>query len=303
MMNNTMTLFKNIKDNIKTNLHEIKEYRQLKNNGKKNSKHETYRRIKQPKGRMKRWLKNPFAQEFKNGKFQNNIYFDMSPLYKAWVYGRNIALYCIPAILFHGSLAMVLKISEVILMEEQTFNRGMWQMLFILYGTGTVFGLRRASDHMAYYNTNLITSKYNINQLVLRWMESGKDKINPKEFAVMEHMRQKYNKHILFPTVKELAIVKQMFADAKKSRNERRIDLETERSSRLDFYSRQEEHFAAKAIADLKQEKYGGHNEYTLLVKKYKNRTTPAYKGIVDDIMDMDNIDLDFDFDDDFDLK
>lgn len=303
-MNNAMALFKNVKDNIKSNLREIKEYHQLKNNGKKNSKYETYRKIKRPRGRrIKRWAKNPFEQEFKNGKFQNNIYFDMSPLYEAWVYGRNIALCCIPAMLFHGSLVMVLKISEAILMKEQTFNSGMWQMLFILYGAGTVFGLRRASDHMAYYKTILITGKYNINQLVLRWMESGKDRTNPEEFTVMEHMRQKYNKHILFPTVKELAIVKQMFADAKKGRDKERIDLEKRRSDLLSFHNRQQEHFAAKDIADLKQEKRGGDNEYVLLAKKYRNRTTPGYRRIVDDVMGIDDADLDFDFDDDFDPK
>lgn len=289
------------KDSVRNSIQNMKDFKELQNQksqGSKNSKHMEYRKIRIPKTNMHRRMRKTFSQEFKNGSFRNDIYFDLSPAFIAWVYIKNILLYCIPAIMLHGMISFINMMSSIILKTPHHMTSSMIQILVITYAIGTVFGLRKTSDHMAYYNTIIITSKYNINRKMAKWIATGRDKTNAKEFKVMDHYRMKFNKQILFPTVKELAVVEQLYRKDKNSSKENKKNIAITRKERLDFYNREEEHEAAKEIADWKQEQNGGVNEYDEMVKKYQKRTIPAIREIIREVKSFD-----FDLDDDLDLE
>ncbi|MCC2248903.1 hypothetical protein JUJ52_02890 [Virgibacillus sp. AGTR] len=99
----------------------------------------------------------------------------------------------------------------------------------------------------------------------------------------MDHYRQRINKYSLFPSKKELALEKQLYQKQSKSKKDDVRQYAETRRQRLSIYNKQEEHMVAKEIADWKQAQYGGENEYDTMVAKYKNRTIPAIKNIIDE--------------------
>lgn len=253
----------------------------IKEENNKNNKHMSHRRIAVPNSKTNKHVKRPYKNEFENGNFRNDIYYSYDPAFIAWTYIKFILLYCAPAIIIHGGFLMLNIISEIILEKTMPVPSGAIQIIIIAYGICLFFAFRKISDHMTYFNNEMIVSKYGINRAMLRMTKNIIDIENDKEFAVMNHYRQKYNKYILFPTVKELASTEQLYQKSRKYKNEEDRNYAELRRSRVNMKNKRAEHVAAKAVADWKQNIYGGVNEYDELVKKYKNRTVPAIKEII----------------------
>lgn len=267
--------------------------KQFKHEASKTSRHMRYRRISTPKGNMDKHIQRPFSGEFTNGNFRNDIYFTMSPLFIAWVYMRNIFVYCIPAFLLHGMIFGIHLISSAILGDEYTGSAASGsQVLFIAYAICLFFGLRKVSDHMTFYNLTMLVSKYNINQTFLTSLYRFPNVEANKEITVMDHYRQKFNKYSLFPSVKELALEEQLYQRQSGSKKDQVRNYAEIRRQRLSMSTKREEHRAAKEVADWKQEQYGGENEYDAMVAKYKHRTVPAIRDIINDVNQQHNLSM-----------
>lgn len=265
--------------------------KRIKQEASKNNRHRRYRNISVPKTNIEKHIDRPFSGEFANGNFRYDMYFSMKPGFIAWVYIKNILLFCIPAFLLHGVMFMVHLISIAAVGDEYSAPVAAFQLLFIAYAICLFFALRKASDHMAYFNNTMLLSKYNINRAFQNMLNRGQSLETNKEMAVMEHYRLKFNKHSLFPSMKELAVEEQIYQINSKINKEAVRQYAELRKQRLSFGNKREEHIAAKNIADRKQRLYGGLNEYDEMVAKYKNRTTPAIRGIITDVQnDLDSI-------------
>lgn len=259
--------------------------KQFKHEINKNNRHKRYRRISTPKEKVGKHIQRPFSGEFTNGNFRNDIYFSMNPVFIAWVYVKNIFISCLPAILLHGGIFGLHLLSVAILGDEYTGSAATGsQILFIAYAIGLFFGLRKVSDHMAFYNLTMLVSKYKINQSFLTSIYRSPHIETNKEITVMDHYRQKFNKYSLFPSVKELALEEQLYQRQSKSKNKSVRNYAETRRQRLNMSNKREEHRAAKEIADWKQEQYGGENEYDAMVAKYKNRTVPTIRDIINNV-------------------
>lgn len=140
---------------------------------------------------------------------------------------------------------------------------------------------------MAYFNISMLISKHEINQSFLTMIY--RSNTESKEFKVMEHYRQRFNKYSLFPSLKEVALEEQLYQKAKNGKNKNDFDHAELRRERLSIFNKREEHRAAKEIADWKQEKYGGPNEYDQMVSKYQKRTIPAIKDIINEVQSIKN--------------
>lgn len=268
-------------------------FKQFKHEANKYNRHKRYRRISTPKGKMEKYIQRPFSGEFANGNFRNDIYFTMNPIFIAWVYFKNIFVYCIPAFLLHGVIFGIHLLSAAILGDEYTGSAATGsQILLIAYAICLFFGLRKVSDHMAYYNLMMLVSKYKINQTFMTSIYRSADVEADKELTVMDHYRQKFNKYSLFPSLKELALEEQLYQRQSKSKNDTVRNYAETRRQRLSMSSKRDEHLAAKEIADWKQAHYGGENEYDALVAKYKNRTVPAIRDIIEDVQQEPNYSL-----------
>lgn len=219
----------------------------------------------------------------------------MSPIFIVWVYIKNITLYAIPAFLLHAIMFGVHLLSKAVVGDEYTAPIAAFQILFITYAICLFFGLRKVSDHMAFYNLDMLVSKYNINQNLMTMIYRSPDIEGCKEIAVMDHYRQKFNKYSLFPSKKELALEEQLYQRAMKmtgSKKESQRQYAEIRRQRLSMTNKRNEHMAAKEIADWKQAQYGGENEYDAMVAKYKNRTVPTIKGMINEAKQQPNYNL-----------
>lgn len=258
--------------------------RNIKVENNKNTKHLKHRRVSAPRTNMDKRVNRPYQHEFINRTFKNDIYFSMQPMVIIWSFIRNIALHIIPAVMLHGLMFVLDNISKAVLGSEYTTPESGIHLLLITYGVCLFFGLRKFSDHMAYFNVAMLVSKHNINQTMLTHIYRSTDTKNDKELTVMDHYRKKFNKHSLFPSVKELAVEEQLYKNAYKTNNDSVKQYAELRRERLNLSNKRDEHVAAKEIADWKQEQFGGVNEYHVLVKKYRLRTIPAIKDIIDDV-------------------
>lgn len=258
----------------------------IKNEVNKNNRHKRYRKISLPKMDVDKYLHRPFAGEFANGNFRNDMYFSMQPAFIAWVYIKHILLYCMPAFLLHGVMFTIHRISIAVMGDEYSAPAAAFQLLFIAYAICLFFALRKVSDHMAYYNITMLISKYKINQSFLTLMYRGQTAETNKEMAVMDHYRQRFNKYNLFPTRKELALEEQLYQIQSESKKDSVRQFAQMRRHRLSIISKRDEHIAAKDIADQKQRLFGGANEYDEMVAKYKNRTVPEIRDIIADVQD-----------------
>lgn len=266
--------------------------KQIANETNKNNRHKNYRRIATPNGKLNKHVSRPFSGEFTNGNFRNDIYFTMNPAFIVWVYIKNILLYAAPALLLHGVMFGIHTLSTAIMGDEYTAPAVAFQLLFITYAICLFFGLRKVSDHMAYYNLTMLVSKFKINQTLLTMIYRSSNVGADKEITVMDHYRQKFNKYSLFPSMKEIALEEQLYNKESKSRKDNVRQYAETRRQRLSVMNKRNEHMAAKEIADWKQAQYGGVNEYDAMVAKYKHRTTPAIKNIINDAKNQPNYNI-----------
>lgn len=258
--------------------------RHIKHEMSKNERHKKYRKISTPKKSIDKHIDRSFSGEFANGNFRNDIYFSMNTAFIAWVYIKNILLFCIPAFLLHGVMFMIHRISIAVMGDEYAAPVAAFQLLFIAYAICLFFAYRKISDHMAYYNIAMLVSKYNINQSYLTMMYRAQGGDTSNEMTVMDHYRQRFNKYSLFPSLKELALEEQLYQKQSKSSKDSVRQYAETRRVRLNLENKREEHMAAKEIADRKQAQHGGVNEYDAMVAKYKNRTVPAIRNIISDV-------------------
>lgn len=259
-------------------------YKEIKRENSKYNRHMKYRKISTPKPSADRYISKPYSNQFRNGTFQYDYYSNMNPIYITWVYIKNIILFTWPALLIHGFLLIVGLLNGKILNDHSSvvFSEGGFQVLFVAYAICLFFSFRRISDHMAYFNIEMLISKHEINQSFLSMIY--RSNTESKEFKVMEHYRQRFNKYSLFPSLKEMALEEQLYQRAINGKNKKAFELAKIRRERLSVFNKREEHIAAKEIADWKQEKYGGPNEYDQMVSKYQKRTIPAIKDIINEV-------------------
>lgn len=253
----------------------------------KNTQHLKYRRVSKPNRKINSSITYHYRHKFEDGTFLNDIYHHLKPSVVVWTYVRNIVLYCIPAFILQAILLFIHLFSQAVLGDEYVEPNSM-QLLIIAYGICLFFAFRRISDHMAYYNVNLLLNKYHINRLTLDHIQHTDVETNT-ELPVLEHYRKKFNKYSLFPSVKELAVQEQIYKRsqyASDSRHDIREYAETLKEN-LNLRNKRAEHIAAKNIADWKQTQDGGVNEYDELVKKYKHRTIPAIREIIREVQEL----------------
>jgi len=263
--------------------------RNIKQQNNRNTQHTSFRRVAKPRVNLTTTVEKPFQHEYERGVFQNNMYFNMKSSVIAWTYIRNILLHCIPAFMLHGVALFINSTSKAVLGAEYTTPDAGVQLLLLVYGICLFFAFRKISDHLAHFNVEMLISKYRINRVANARIQQAFDAEElkeDKEFIVMDHYRQRFNKYSLFPSVKELAVEHQLHQDATKRKNQQVIDYAKTRNERLDLSNKEAEHYAAKAIADWKQEQYGGPNEYEVMVRRYKHRTTPAIRNIIEQVLE-----------------
>lgn len=274
-----------LKDKITQTFEKIKEYKELKTIEKdlqdqeESSKKMHYRKVKRPRRLVgKRW--NRFENAKKAGKFHyDTIYVDMPIPYHIGVYVKNIIPYCIPAICINLLILFINGIASAVLDRSYTLTAAEIKALLFFYAIGIAFGIRKTSDHMAYYHVDLSAAKFNINRIAWTWIKSGRN-TNNAEFKVLEHQRQKYNKYILFPSVKELAVISQLDDPTMRPKMKKKDVMDIR--DRVNIFEREQEHEAAKAIADWKQmQSKSSENEYDRMVVRYSHRTVKSIKDVI----------------------
>lgn len=259
--------------------------REIKNINSKNIRHMKYRKLPKPKRSIQHAVNKPYQHEYSNGNYSHDIYYSIKPSVIAWTYILNILLFSIPAYLLHAAMWIVDTASKIILPNEYVTPNSGIQLLLIVYVVCIGFGIRKANDHMAYFNVSMLVSKFDINRLVLHAMLDAQNEYpSNNEFIVMEHYRKKFNKYSLFPSVRELATEEQLYNVAMNNPSETAREYAETRRKRLNIKEKTAEHVAAKMIADIKQEKFGGRNEYDLMVAQYKYRTIPAIRNIIEEV-------------------
>lgn len=261
----------------------IPNIKDIKNEVNQNRKH---RKISIPSSKTNKHVERPFKSEFENGNFKNDIYYSYNTAFLVWYFIKTCLTYAIPAIVIHICLQGINAISGIVINEDLPLSSGAVQVLILAYGICLFFGLRKVSDHQAYFNAEMMVSKYSINRVTYNLTRRVTDIENHKELTVIEAYRKKFQKVNLFPTTKEFAIVEQLYqyqANQDKVKQSK-LDYAALRRSRMSLNNKRKEHEAAKAIADWKQAVYGGVNEYDEIVNHYKNRTTPAVKEIINNI-------------------
>lgn len=264
--------------------------KRIQHDARKNNKFLNYRRISLPKRNFTKHVRRPFRGEFMYGTFRNDIYSSMSPIFVAWLYIKNILIFCSPAIMLHGVMYFIHRFSIYMMGDEYSAPAEAFQILMMAYAICAFFAFRRINDHMAYYNNTMLVSKYDINRKYKMNALCSPDPQEDKELVVMDHYRKRFNKHSLFPSVRELAVEEQLFEIMVKRNKQPELQNAEIRRERLNLNNRRQEHAAAKQIADWKQSLYGGKNEYDEMVAKYKHRTVPAIREIIEDIQSMSNI-------------
>lgn len=230
----------------------------LKREAKKQARNSV---VKVPKGGYRQYMNNPFQQKYANGEFRNQFYQRYNASFIAWVFIRNILRYFIPAMILHAPVLLIQFVIAQSLGAEAAGNPFLPHIIFI-YTVATILAVRRISHQMAYYNVMATNGRRDIN--ALQSLSNAGTPEAMRELAVMDETRIKVNKTHLFQSAREAAIDKQENPD--------QVD---------DLANKQNEHFAAKAIADRKQQERGGVNEYDRMAKLYKFRTTPEIRDII----------------------
>lgn len=217
--------------------------------------------VKVPKGGYRQHMKNPFQSKYANGEFINQFYQRYKPSFIAWVFIRNILLFFIPAMILHAPAMLIQFIMTQTLGAEQA-GHPFLPHIILIYTVATVLTVRRISHQMAYYNVMSTNGRRDIN--ALQAASNVRTPQAQREIVVMDDARMRINKTHLFQSAREAAIDKQ------------------ENGAHADtIANKQNEHFAAKAIADRKQKERGGVNEYNRMAALYKYRARPEIRDII----------------------
>lgn len=204
-----------------------------------------------------------------------------NPAFTVWVYIRNILFWMIPALLLHGPL-LVIQTAHDLAVGTELNVPGSNMYVLVIYGAALLLGLRRGSDQVAYYNIHAVVGRENLNYKAQQLLPNTKS----PNFKQLDKQRKRFNRISLFPTTKELAVEEQVYQHAMNSHLQNSINAAIKRRAALDLGNKEMEHFAAKAIADQKQQQGGGKNEYDAMVARYKHRAAPQIKEIIARVQD-----------------
>lgn len=293
----------------KNNINNIKrqEYNNYKNTP------EGFRRLRMPRNtnyyNMYNKLKQPFfkSHHSNGGDFNYSMYFEYSLFNTILSYIFNILwstkyLVIMAFILGIGFYSADMGIVE--LMNTGNFNATVLTFVFVT----SIFAILRLNDVRTVKNVIIRLNSPKLYTILFNMTDNHATLANNrKEISVIKHYADLHSKLILFPTVKDLAAEEQLFAkwENKGSANKENIfankdeilnkDLENlrvqegydevlEMRELINLEGIKREHIAAKKYADLIQNQNGGTNEYDLMVKNYKSRTTPQIKEIIDSV-------------------
>lgn len=231
------------------------------------------------------YIKRPYKKDVEQGLFRLSNYFHIKPLFIVMIYFKALLLRCAPAISYHAIMVGTnMAINALSSNPDLTLSSDNIKFITALYIICIYFGLRRASDIMSHFNNNVAYSMMFNNQSI--WITiDRKNVIGPesvKEYEVAKHYRRFHNKRVLFPSKKEIQAIVQFGNMCYESKSESAIEFAKIQKERLSAEKRELEHHAAIRIADYNQREFGGDNEYDQMVKKYKKRTTPTMKKIIE---------------------
>lgn len=254
-----------------------------KKDGDLNSRHKHYKKIQIPDKRYRFTVKNLYKKEYESGVFENDIYYDISDEEKFKVCFKIIIDICKPAIIWAFFVLGLNLISNLIIQERVPIR--FMDIFMILLGFSLFLpkAIKRVNDYLSYFHNTITMNMYQINQLTFRWINEGKNITQSREFKIMNQQRIRYNKYLLFPSIRELAVTEQLFIRDNNSKNPTLRHLSSIRKKRLTLENRELEHIASSKISQINEQKTG-RNEYNDLVDKYKYRTIPRLQGIVNNL-------------------
>lgn len=150
-------------------------------------------------------------------------------------------------------------------------------MSFVIWaGIAALFVRRRIKDNNEFFNFVATHDKSELNRKTLELYHTEPDLSASRELPIIEHVRTKHNKTILFPTSVERYATTQMQIRKDLFQHRYYYDFIIEHEETFNHEQLVAEHSAAKQIADLKVEMFGGENEYDDMVKKYRSRMDPS---------------------------
>lgn len=250
-------------------------------------------------------MKNPFEGATKYGNIGNdNLFLDYSRTLTVWTFIKSFLPYMVPAFVLY-LLVLIPKISYFLTFGEPLEIGVEAEYTLIVFGTAFLFGLGRANNTIAYYDVQAMAYKHDLNRQAAHSMGHQRE-VNDIRFAIMESYRKKFNKTLLFPSSREMMIEEKLFdrdtspefqyeydfSRHGMSNKTRRIKPDLQeiinranlRRRAFNLSEKTAEHVAAKQIADRKQRDNGGTNEYDEMVRRYKHRTTPEIRSIIENI-------------------
>lgn len=266
--------------------------RQYEQKQKERARYKHFRRVHMPAGVPEQIIGNTFERSFLHfikprylDRHENELYYTVNPLLILWDCGIGSFFRLLPAIILNGGL---IAISHATHTGGITSSSDAVKIVGLVWLICGFIAYRRASDHMAYFNLMMLVSKYNINRKLANIIRSMSDVNKFDRYRKMDRCRMRFNKINLFPSLKETALEHQMFEKTRITSNDDARDFAHTRHDRLSLEEKREEHYAAKAIADWKENQFGVPNEYDAMVKRYARRTTPAIRDIIKQIQHND---------------
>lgn len=239
------------------------------------------RKIKFPSNgaKLDRFLHTRYSDHVQSGLFQYNFYTMLRPMAKFHSLRR--------AIRFHYTFLFIVLASVIALLVYNYYNTG--NMLFIQPDTVMVFVVwaliaayftrRRVKDEVAYYNMRAVEDKHNLNRAALNLYHTVPNTMHHQELQVIELFRKQYNKYILFPTDVERNVHPQLgerlYRDYYKPVH---VDAVENYKRQFTVKNLKAEHNAARQIAEIKVEMFGGKNEYDEMVKHHVGRMDPILR-------------------------
>ncbi|QUR94342.1 hypothetical protein [Macrococcoides canis] len=152
---------------------------------------------------------------------------------------------------------------------ENMFTYYKWDTVAIIYLTFGLPGWFYIKSYMAWYNMNNIANRMQLNRKTL---EALHENPNSEKAKLLDEMRMKHNKYILFPSKFELHFTKN-------ARHNKYMAPYTSRHNHfqsIDIEIIKREHEAAKEIERIKR-----NNEYQNMKKRYRMRCDKSIKNII----------------------
>lgn len=216
---------------------------------------------------------------------------------KSFTYLSNVILFLTPIIAIYALITFVFVVNTSVGNEDEVV--GIFQLLngrFIIFAVILVLlGLTRASDKMALYKAVHISHINDINQQMVREFDPSSTK-QSYHYNQLSRKSKRVNKYLLFPSTSEFQVAHKARMKSQKVNGKRaynavsagRISIMNDHKvalnnlvDALSIKRREAEHRAAKGLADKKQARYGGINEYDAMVEKYAHRTTPMMRNMI----------------------